>query len=164
MNRETGSEREILEAHLDRNRAAVVRSVAGLSWEQATRRLGPSATSAAGVLKHLVDVEKWWFAHQVDGQADTTFASSDDDPDGDFELGPDDSLASLVAQFEAACAASREICARHELTDQLRLVRPGEQRASLRWVYVHMIEELARHNGHLDIYRELITGRTDQGG
>ena len=160
MNEETGSERHILEAHLDQNRATVVRKVTGLSWELATRRLGPSATSVAGILKHLIDVERWWFAHQLDGQAETTFTSSDDNPDGDFELGPDDSLEALIALYAAACAGSREICARHELTDQIRLTRPGEPRSSLRWVYVHMIEETARHNGHLDIYRELLDGTT----
>lgn len=162
MDEETGSERHILEAHLDANRATVVRKVSGLTWEQATRRLGPSATSAAGVLKHLIDVERWWFRRNLGAEDDVPFSWSDTEPDLEFEFGPDDTLDTLIAEYGRACDESRTIAARFELTDQIRAPREGEPRSSLRWVYVHMIEEVARHNGHLDIYRELIDGQTDR--
>jgi uncharacterized damage-inducible protein DinB len=161
MNSETGSERELLEAHLDANRSDVVRKVTGLSWEQATTRLGATATSAAGILKHLIDVERWWFRFHLDGQPDVPFASTDENPDGDFELGPEDTLESLIGKYAIACDESRAIAARHDLDDQCRTARRNDERPSLRWIYIHMIEELARHNGHLDIYRELIDGQVD---
>jgi uncharacterized damage-inducible protein DinB len=159
MDEETGSERHILEAHLDQNRAIVVSKVSGLSWEQATRRLGPSATSAAGILKHLIDVERWWFRRNLDGEADVPFSWSDDEPDLEFQFGPEETLDSLIAEYARACDESRAVAARYELTDQIHPPGPGEPRSSLRWVYVHMIEEVARHNGHLDIYREVIDGQ-----
>jgi hypothetical protein len=159
MDEETGSERHILEGHLDQNREIVVSKVDGLTWEQATRRLGPSATSAAGIVKHLTDVERWWFRRNLDGQRDVPFAWSDDEDDLEFQFGPGDSLESLVAEYVRACEESRAVCARYELTDQIHPPRHGEPRSSLRWVYVHMIEETARHNGHLDIYRELLDGQ-----
>lgn len=158
---ETGTERHILEAHLDDNRGTVVRKVTSLTWEQATTRLGHTPTSAAGILKHLIDVERWWFRVHLDGQSEVPLASTDGNPDGDFELGPDDSLDALVAEYALACDESREIAARHALDDQCRTARRNGMRPSLRWIYVHMIEELARHNGHLDIYCELISGETE---
>lgn len=161
MDEATGSERHILQAHLDDARATVVRKVTGLTWEQATRRLGPTATSAAGILKHLADVERWWFRHRLAGEDGVRFSWSEQIPDLEFLLGPDDSVASLVAEYEQACDESRVVAAGHELTDQLHKARSGEPRSSLRWVYVHMIDEVARHNGQLDIYCELIAGQTD---
>ena len=162
MDEETGSERHIVEEHLDANRATVVRKVSGLTWEQATRRLGPSATSAAGVLKHLIDVERWWFRRNLGAEDDVPFSWSDTEPDREFEFGPDDTLDSLIAEYGRACDESRAVAAQYQLTDQIRAPRDGEPRSSLRWVYVHMIEEVDRHNGHLDIYRELLDGTTDR--
>jgi len=164
MDVETGSERTLLEAHLDNARSEVRRKVTGLPWELAVRRLGPSATSAAGIVKHLTDVERFWFRLQLDGQVAVPFAWSDDVPDLEFELTSEDSLASLLADFDRACEESREVAARHGLEDQT--VHPvrwlGGARPSLRWILVHMVEETSRHNGHLDIYRELLDGQTDR--
>lgn len=162
MDEETGSERQILEGHLEQNRATVIRKCTGLTWEQATTRLGATQTSVAGILKHLVNVERWWFRHHLAGEDDVPFDWTADDPDLEFELGPEDSMDTLLAAYAGACDESRAIAARFELTD--RLTRPDHSgvRSSLRWVYVHMIEELARHNGHLDIYRELLDGQTDR--
>jgi uncharacterized damage-inducible protein DinB len=163
MDQQAGSERHILEAHLDGNRATVVRKVTGLTWDQATTRLGPTRTSVAGILKHLVNVERWWFRHHLAGESDVPFDWSDEDPDLEFDLAPSDSVESLVADYELACEQSREIAARFDLTDQLTRPEADGNRPSLRWVYVHMIEEVARHNGHLDIYRELLDGQTERG-
>lgn len=162
MDEETGSERHILEEHLDQNRATVARKAAGLTWEQATLRLGPSATSVAGVLKHLIDVERWWFRRNLGAEDDVPFSWSDSEPDLEFAFTDDDTLDSLLAEYVRSCDESRAVAARYELSDQIRAPHAGEPRSSLRWVYVHMIEEVARHNGHLDIYRELIDGQTDR--
>lgn len=162
MDEENGSERHILEGHLDENRATVVRKASGLTWEQATRRLGPTATSIAGIVKHLTDVERWWFRRSLAGEDDVPFSWSATEPDLEFELGAHDTLDSLIAEYERACDESRAVAARYELTDRILAPHPGQPRSSLRWVYVHMVEEVARHNGHLDIYRELIDGQTDR--
>jgi uncharacterized damage-inducible protein DinB len=162
MDEQTGSERHILEGHLESNRATVVRKVDGLTWEQATQRLGPTPTSMAGVVKHLINVERWWFRHILAGEAEVPFDWSDDAPDVEFAFAPQDSLESLITAYEAACAEARKVAERYDLTDQAARGWRGQRHPSLRWIYVHMIEELARHNGHLDIYRELLDGQTDR--
>ena len=163
MDIEHGTERELLEAHLDDNRATVVRKVSGLPRDLAVRRLGPSPTSAAGILKHLIDVERWWFLCNLAGEEWESAWSTDADPDGDFVLTDDETVEGLIAEYERACAESRVIAARFELDDQCSRTHPRRGvRPSLRWLYIHMIEELARHNGHLDIYRELLDGSTDR--
>jgi uncharacterized damage-inducible protein DinB len=162
MDVEQGSERELLEAHLDGNRGETVRKVTGLPWDLATRRLGPSATSAAGVLKHLIDVERWWFRHYLEDEPDVPRRTREQSPNGPFDLDADDDLESLIAEYDAACAESRAIAARHPLEDRTARQVPWlGRRPSLRWIYLHMIEETARHNGHLDIYRELLDGQVD---
>lgn len=77
-------------------------------------------------------------------------------------MGPDDTLDALLAASAVACDESRVIARGLALEDQAVRATRGGRRPSLRWVYVHMIEELARHNGHLDIYRELLDGQTDR--
>lgn len=164
MDSETGTERELLEAHLDGNRAEVRRKATGLDEEQARRRLGVSATSVAGIVKHLTDVERWWFRHQLGGEEHVPFAWTDDDPDLEFEIGETETLADLLDEHDLACVESRQAAAPHGLDDQIaRSVRWMDgQQPTLRWVYLHMIEETARHNGHLDIYRELLDGQIDR--
>jgi hypothetical protein len=75
----------------------------------------------------------------------------------DSELVPldDASWEYDLGAWQAECEASRQAAKRHELDDMgLR----GGKPCSLRWIYVHMIEEYARHNGHADLIRELLDG------
>lgn len=164
MDIQAGGERELLEGHLDGMRATVARKVSGLSWEDATRRLGPTATSAAGIVKHLTDVERHWFRKHLRGEEHVPFAWSHVVDDLEFQFVAGETLEGLLDVYGTACAESRAAAAEHSLDDQLVVgVRwLGGSRPSLRWVYIHMIEETARHNGHLDIYRELIDGTTDR--
>ena len=159
---EHADERTTLEAHLEANRQTVLRKCSGLTWEQATRRLGSTPTSVAGILKHLVNVERWWFRYNLAGEDGVPFDWSDDEPDAEFEMGPDDTLDALLAAYATACDESRSVAAGLALDDQAARSWRDRGRPSLRWVYVHMLEELARHNGQLDIYRELIDGQTDR--
>ena len=160
LDEERGTEREMLEAHLDANREIAVVKVTGLTWERATQRLGPSATSAAGIVRHLTDVERFWFRRHLDGQDDVPFRWSDTEPDLEFEFGDSDTLEAVIADYRAACEESRQVASRYQLEDQLTRPEDSGNRPSLRWVLCHMIDETARHNGHLDIYRELLDGRT----
>jgi len=161
----TRSERDLIESRLDGCRAEVVRKVAGLPWDLATRRLGSSATSAAGVLKHLTDVERWWFRHYLEGEADVPRRTREETPNGAFDLNDQDTLDDLIADYQVACEESRERASVHDLSDTTaRVVDWLGLRPTLRWVYLHMIEETARHNGHLDIYRELLDDQVDDYG
>jgi uncharacterized damage-inducible protein DinB len=161
LDEERGTERKTLVWHLDWNRKVAVSKVSGLTWEQATQRLGPSATSAAGIIRHLTDVERWWFRRHLAGESDVPFRWSEIENDVEFQFDESDTLAAVIADYELACRESRAIIESHTLED--RCARPtGAVHPSLRWLLVHMIEETARHNGHLDIYVELLTGRTGE--
>ena len=149
----TAGEREVLEAFLDLYRGIVVRKVSGVSEDEARRRLVPSLTTLAGVVKHLAAVEREWFQEVLAERPRDTDAG-----DQSWTIGAQESLDGLVRQYEAECAQSRRTAARHALDDSVPHARLG--RVSLRWIYVHMIEETARHAGHADILRELTDGST----
>jgi uncharacterized damage-inducible protein DinB len=148
----TAEERPMLEVWLDTLRDTVVDKVTGLSEADIRRRLVPSLTTVGGLVKHLRWVETGWF-HGLLG------ARSGDNRrahprDWEFTVQPEDTVSSLVAEYRAACARSREIASGFALDDVVAHHAMGE--VSVRWVYVHLVEETARHAGHLDILREQI--------
>ncbi|MFG1901971.1 DinB family protein [Micromonospora carbonacea] len=154
----TGDERAVLEAFLDFHRGIVLRKVAGLSDADARRRLVPSRTTLAGLVKHLTLVERNWFpALLAPGPGDVHVTGEADAADS-FTLDGSDTVESLVAGYERACARSREVAARFDLDHVVPQPQLGE--VSLRWILTHMIEETARHAGHADILRELTDGAT----
>jgi uncharacterized damage-inducible protein DinB len=152
-------ERTSLETFLDSQRQTVGLKVAGLSEEDARRRLVGSLTTVAGIVQHLTTVERYWWRVRMAGE-DWTFPGWDVDDDADFAVADTTTLADLVADYELACAESRTIAAGLGLDDVGKT--PGERGhfMSVRWTLLHLIEETARHNGHLDILRELLDGTT----
>lgn len=155
-----GGERELLNGFLDFQRATVVMKATGLSDEQARRPLVASRlTAIAPLLSHLRYVERYWFAVVLDGQDDTWAEELKTDPDVEFTIGLRAPLPTLIAEYEAQCAANRTIAARLDL--DARGTRRGEP-VNLRWVLMHLIEETARHAGHLDLLRENIDGSTGE--
>jgi uncharacterized damage-inducible protein DinB len=155
---EHGGERETLEGFLDHQRATIVYKATGLSDADAATRLLPSLTTVSGVIRHLADVERSWFRDVLAGERDVPARWTDDDLDGEFRISATDSLAEILADYEQACAESRAVSAAFQLDD--RASRRNE--FSLRWILVHMIEETARHAGHVDILRELLDGATGE--
>jgi uncharacterized damage-inducible protein DinB len=154
-----GDERTLLTAWLDYHRTTVARKCEGLSDELAYRRLLPTSPlmTVAGLVGHLRWVEHSWFEHVLMGEPDLG-PWTDEEPDKDFE--PDGvPLAHLLADYEQQCAVSRKITAALDLDAEAALDR-GRGRVTLRWLLGHMIEETARHNGHIDIIRELLDGAT----
>ena len=155
-------ERSMLTEFLDMHRTTVHRKVAGLSDDDAWRRFVPSLTSAAGILKHLGYVEQSWFRVRLAGETGLPVPWTDENPDADFERADGDTLDGLLDVYDRQCERSREVAASMQLDD--RAAAPGRdgQHTTLRWVLVHMIEETARHNGHLDLIRELTDGQTGE--
>jgi Protein of unknown function (DUF664) len=151
----TGSEREVLEAFLDLYRDIVVRKVTGVSADAARRRLVPSETTLAGLVRHLTSVEREWFHGVLDQRMPADVGVRADDGWG---VDPTDDIDDLAAEYRRTCTESRRIAGRFALDDTVPMPRLG--RVSLRWIYVHMIEETARHAGHADILREQIDGAT----
>jgi len=154
---EPAGERATLEAFLDDYRDIVVRKVSGLSDEDARRPLVPSGTSVGGLLKHLRWAEYGWFEQFLQGRLDDNRRTHD--RAREFEMQPDESLPILVAEYQAQCEESRSIAAQYPLDHELRHGRL-ETTVSLGWIYLHMIQETARHTGQIDILREQLDGAT----
>lgn len=148
-----GSEREQIESFLHDNRVEIVGLLDGLTEEQARRRLVPSRTTLLGLVKHAAFVERVWFDVALAGRTRSEIGLPEV-VDDSFALTDDDTVQSVLAQYRQAWADAEEIAASFALDDLAMHNRRGP--LSLRWIYVHMIEELARHAGHGDILREQI--------
>jgi uncharacterized damage-inducible protein DinB len=148
-----GSERDQIEAFLEDNRKEVLGLLDGLTEEQARRRLVPSKTSLLALVKHAVFVEQVWFPVAMEGH-DRKEIGCPVDADSSFDLAATDTIASVSAAYRVAVAVSRHIASSHDLDDVALHNRRGP--LTLRWILVHLIEELARHAGHGDILREQI--------
>jgi hypothetical protein len=154
----TAGEREILEAYLDSYRQVIVGKLRGLSEDDVRRRLVPSQTTLIGLVKHAAAVERSWFQHRLDQRPREKIAAHSRGDAASWQVDQDETIAAVIAEYAKACATSRQIAARFALDDTVPHDRLGQ--VSLRWIYVHMIEELARHAGHADILREQIDGAT----
>jgi uncharacterized damage-inducible protein DinB len=156
-----GSERELLDSHLEFCRQTLIYKVTGITKSDGVKRLGPTSTSILGVLKHVTEVEYWWFQNRFLGET-VSSESSIENPDGEFVVQEVETVASLLLAYESACENSRRIVKERSLDDQASFARPRDGIApSLRWIYLHLIDEIARHNGQIDIYRELLDGAHD---
>ena len=150
-----GTEREVLEAFLDFHREVLVRKVSGVSEQEARHRRVPSKTTLA-LVKHMTGVERGWFQRVLAGRPKAEIGPNVGGGDDSWELADDETVASLVAEYRRACEESRQTAARFALDHTVPQRRLGQ--VSLRWIYVHMIEETARHVGHADILREQTDG------
>ena len=143
--------REQFEVFLDEHRSALTGCLDGLSEEQARRSLVVSRTTLLGLVKHATFVEKVWFDEAVTcrSRAEIGIPAT---PDESFVLTDDDTIVSIQRAHREACEASRRATAPLGLDDLLRGNRRGP--LPLRWVYLHVLRELAQHCGHADILRE----------
>ena len=158
----TSDERVVLIAMLDWYRAGVVGKLAGLDSASASRRLVASDTTIAGLVYHLTLVEDSWFHARFAGHdIGEPWAGIDWDttPNWEFENAHRLSVDQLRQGYEAACERSRQVVSGRSLDD----VSASLDRVfTLRWALVHMLEETARHLGHLDILREITDGVTGE--
>jgi hypothetical protein len=142
-----------LDAFLDEHRAALAACLDGLTEDEARRSLVPSRTTLLGLVKHATFVEKVWFDEAVTcrSRAEIGIPAT---PDESFILTDDDTIESIRAAHESACEGSRRAIAPLALDDLVH----GNRRGALpvRWVYFHVLRELAQHCGHADILREQI--------
>ncbi|MDQ1647952.1 MAG: hypothetical protein QOG60_9 [Frankiaceae bacterium] len=156
----TGEERSALEGWLDYHRATLQQKCTGLTDEQLKQRaVPPSGLSLLGLVRHLADVERSWFRQRMDGQKLADLYGTDEHPDADFEGVDAADAASDLATLGREVERARATAATHHLDDTFAHPRTGTV-YTLRWVYLHMIEEYARHNGHADLLRERIDGVT----
>jgi uncharacterized damage-inducible protein DinB len=141
-----------LDAFIEDYRASIARSLDGLTEEQARRRLVPSATTLLGLLKHVTWMQRVWFEQCVGGTPRSELGAQS--VDESFELRSEDTIASVIAAHQHACATARAAVAGMPL-DTVVTGHPAGPR-TLHWVYLQVLRELAHHSGHADILREQI--------
>jgi hypothetical protein len=151
------AEREMVDAWLDFHRSTLLWKCGGLTDDQLRERsCPPSGMSLLGLVRHMTEVENGWFAGYLTDIGYQPLYSSGDDPEGDWDNLGSSPSDDVFAAFLAECDRSRRVTAGLGL-DHTVVTRRGTP-TSLRWIYTHMIEEYARHNGHADLLRERIDG------
>lgn len=156
----TGPERPMLDGWLDYHRDTLLLKCGGLTEEQLkTRSCEPSTLTLLGLVRHMAEVEAWFNNELTDGRI-APINYSEADPDGDFDNLDGADPAEDLAMFRRSVARSREFAAHHHDLDEVLTRRRTGEEITLRWIYLHMIEEYARHNGHADMLREAIDGAT----
>ena len=155
-----GEERTQLEAWLDYHRDTLLMKCAGLTDDQLrVRSAEPSTLSLLGLVRHMAEVERYWFRRQFGGaDLGPLYWYTGDDPDHDFNGALTSDAAADFAAYQEEVLAARSTVAGRPLDEQFVSARGVT--FDLRWVYIHMIEEYARHNGHADLLRERIDGTT----
>ncbi|MEU2507285.1 DinB family protein [Streptomyces sp. NPDC007863] len=157
----TADERQALEQWLDYHRATLATKCAGLTDEQLrTTSAPPSDLSLLGLVRHMAEVERGWFRKVLAGEEATWLYATDEDYDRDIHATEEDTYAEAYATWQAEIAHAREVAAKRSLDDLGAGVHRSGELFNLRWIYLHMIEEYARHNGHADLIRERIDGAT----
>jgi uncharacterized damage-inducible protein DinB len=154
-------ERTVLTTFLDYARDTVHAKCAGLADADARRAPLPGSPlmTISGLVSHLRWVESSWIEDTLLGCAiDAPW--TEDDPDREFRVAVEVPLAQLLAEYRAACARHRDLVASLDLDTPSRgdLGEWRTEPVTMRWILLHLIEETARHNGHLDVLRELADG------
>lgn len=153
----TGDEKRSLRVSLDRHRDVVLWKLADLDDEQLRRPMTPSGTNLLGLVKHLAAVEYGWFCETF-GRLTEPLPLDDEDENADLRVAPHETTDEILAFYGRARAAADQVIDEVDI-DGLGTAWFGDK-VSMRWVLIHMIEETARHAGHMDIVRELIDGAT----
>jgi hypothetical protein len=153
-----GAERVMLDGWLDYYRASVRRKCAGLTPAQLVERsCPPSPMSLAGLVRHMIEMERG-YAHRLRDPELPLRYCTDDSPDGDFAGATEAEAEGDLVTFDNHCARSREIMTGFELDSRFGRAEPY----TLRWVYLYLIKEYARHLGHADLLRERLDGATGE--
>jgi hypothetical protein len=139
------------EAFLDEHRNELNGCLDGLTENQARRSLVPSRTTLLGLVKHATFVEKVWFDEAVTCRTRAEIGLPPTAEES-FTLSDDDTIATVRQAHLEACEASRRMTSELDLDYIIQGNRRGP--LPLRWVYLHVLRELAQHCGHADILRE----------
>ncbi len=139
------------------NRDSLLWKLEGISDEQGRERVVGSLTTLVGLVKHMQLVERWWVRIVIDGE-EIPLPWSEDDHEAEWRLNNEDTVASAVDGYATEVALiDAVIASQHDLG---RVVEARDAVYAVRWVLMHLIEEIARHAGHADIIRETIDGET----
>ncbi|MYX13593.1 DUF664 domain-containing protein [Streptomyces sp. SID8374] len=154
-------DRTQLTTFLDYARETARAKCAGVSPENERKALLPGSPlmTMSGVINHLRWVENYWFEVVFLGEEDRS-PMTDEDPDREMRVAVGFPLTQLLEEYAEQSARYRELVAAHDLDERaVGTIRDGLH-VDLRWILLHLTEETARHNGHLDILREMLDGTT----
>lgn len=148
-----GDDRQVLTGWLDWQRATVRAKCDGLDESAGRRSLIPTSPelTVAGIVVHLTDVERNWIAGSFCSEAPAVPRSA--------WGSSSNALAEILDDYDTQCAKSRLIASHHDLDEAQVYTPEGLEPVSLRWILGHLIEETARHLGHLDLLREMLDGQ-----
>jgi uncharacterized damage-inducible protein DinB len=140
-------------------RITAVNKLAGLDREAAAATPFPASPvfSMLGVIRHLTSVERYWLS-RVGGGMDVPNRWESPDRDIDFRLSERDTPESVVAEYREQWELSRQALAGRQAGDQSSL----DADKTVRWLLTHLVQETARHVGHLDVLREFADGTTGE--
>jgi uncharacterized damage-inducible protein DinB len=154
-----GDERDQLESWVAFYRATLLTKCVGLSFAHLSARpVATSTMSLLGILRHMTFVEQIWFDARFAGNDVVLYYWKPDDREVAWLELDSANLDEVVASFQRACETSDELARGHDLTELVKSPGIDQEPVDLRWIYLHMIEEYARHCGHADILRELVDG------
>lgn len=155
-----GDERAVLNYFLEFYRESLLLKIAGLDADALCRNSAPpSRLTLLGVVRHLRVVENYWIREVLLGEPNPVLYRTDTDPDGDFTVDPAHASADVADYLSTVEELRERAAAWRDLDRPVTGTRNG-QRLNFRWILVHLIEEYARHLGHLDLIRERIDGQT----
>lgn len=156
-------ERTTLTTMLDYVRDTVHAKCAGLADADARRAPLPTSplTTISGLVGHLRRVEHYWIEVVLLGEPDREPWVGSDDPDREMTMALEMPLEELLADYRARCDRHRDVVAGLDLdTPSKGELSWRAEPVTLRWILFHLVEETARHNGHIDILREMADGVT----
>jgi hypothetical protein len=157
----TADERAMIEGWLDYHRQTLAWKCEGLTEAQLrTASVEPSELTLMGLVRHMAEVERYWFHEILLGTDLGVLYCNDEDPDGDFHFTEADTWDEAYSTWQAEMDSARRHAAGVGLDDVSKGTSRSGELFSLRWIITHMIEEYARHNGHADLIRERLDGAT----
>jgi hypothetical protein len=149
-----GDERTTLTGFLQRQRDLVAWKLRDADEDDLRSVSTPSGVTLHGVVRHLENVERYWFREVFSGETGLTYDWTDDDPDGEWHPPSEIAMTELLRAYVDECArCDTAIVAAPSLDTE-----SVERACSLRWILLHMIEETGRHLGHIDLLREQADG------
>lgn len=151
-------ERTMLEAWLDFHRATLLLKCQGLTEEQLKLRAAePSTLTLLGLVRHMTEVERSWFRRRIGGQDAPPLYYTPEREDDDFLVLDVPDVATVFNAYVREIELCKHAAAGVALD---AVVGEAPKQWSARWIFTHMVEEYARHNGHADLLRERIDGST----
>ncbi|WP_306361212.1 DinB family protein [Nocardia sp. CC227C] len=151
-----GDERTLLQSFLDRSRDTLLWKCQGLNGVQLTARsVEPSSMSLLGLVRHMTEVERGWFRQTGAGERVGYVYCTESNRDGDFDDVSAADAEADIALYREEIALCDKAVAGLPLDCTVKHPRGGRG-LSLRWIYLHMVEEYSRHLGHADLLRERV--------